>query len=303
MDEVRRARVGRAVPTSRVLRFGSLSARRWEGGRQQVVCFPPAGGTALGFRRLATALAPWATVIAVDPPGHGSSPGRPWPRVGWVAELAAEAVAVWTGSAPLLLGHSFGGYLAYEVARRLAGRGPGGAPRALVLVACAAPTTPVPLPGATGDDIELGQALRRLGGIPDPLLTAPALLRGYLSVIHADLRAMSAYTAAFQVPAEPLSVPSLVVTAAHDALIPGSATAGWAALSVPSWGCTVPGGHYLPRDNPAALAALLAALSDDAWEASDGMVRQPAGQLSPAGRLTDPYRRRGPADRSTAGST
>jgi lipase len=74
------------------------------------------GVTAWGghFARLAERLAPTYRVLAVDLLGHGSSPDEP----PWRIDDHVDAVERIAGDAPLWLGHSFGGRLAFEHAAR-----------------------------------------------------------------------------------------------------------------------------------------------------------------------------------------
>jgi lipase len=69
------------------------------------------------FRRLAERLTPRFHVVAPDLLGHGASPYEP----PWSIEAHVGAVVGSVGDDPaVLVGHSFGGRLAFEVAARLA---------------------------------------------------------------------------------------------------------------------------------------------------------------------------------------
>ncbi|MET7377213.1 amino acid adenylation domain-containing protein [Streptomyces sp. NPDC005526] len=86
-----------------------------------LVCFPHAGGNAVNFRPLASALAGHGpAVYAVDPPGHDLA--APHEAFVPLEELVERVVAEITGRGPtrvMLWGHSSGAAPAVETARRL----------------------------------------------------------------------------------------------------------------------------------------------------------------------------------------
>jgi len=171
--------------------------------------------------------------------------------------LAEQLRALLTDNAGLsrdvvLLGHSFGGYLAFEVAQRLHGCGRAPDLR-LVLVGCAAPTGRSPAPPTGDDDVLIG-SLTSLGALPEALRREPALLRQYLPAIRADLLTVERYVRGFRV-ARRLPVPTLAIRGIADSVVSLAALAGWRELCHPASLRCMPGDHYLPQRAPTDLAA------------------------------------------------
>ncbi|MEV7977865.1 amino acid adenylation domain-containing protein [Streptomyces sp. NPDC086519] len=90
-----------------------------------LVCFPYAGGNAVNYQPMASALAgSGLAVLAVDPPGHNlaASP-EPFAPVEEVAERVAAEITARGLTRVMLWGHSSGAAPAVETARRLQRRG------------------------------------------------------------------------------------------------------------------------------------------------------------------------------------
>ena len=92
-----------------------LRLEEWgEPGAPRVVCLHGVTSHGRHFAKLAEAL-PGLHVLAPDLLGHGSSPYQP----PWDLETHIEAIVQTVGVAPaVLIGHSFGGRLAFEIAAR-----------------------------------------------------------------------------------------------------------------------------------------------------------------------------------------
>jgi len=259
-------------PAMRTVRIGTLRIRVWgSGASPALVCFPPAGGSALAFRPLAAELAPTRTVVAVDLPGHGASAGPALRQLPEAARLARAVLAPWLSGPAVLLGHSFGGYVAYETARQLVTDRASSSTTsplvsttvarpalrlALVVCATAAPTTPVHLPDPESNDGVLTRAIERSGGLPASVQAEPELLRHYLPALRADLAACAHYWQTWA-NRPPLPVPTLVVGGRDDAVVPPPRLSDWRELCVPSWFRLLPGGHHFPQQAPAQLAVEL----------------------------------------------
>ncbi|HET8657754.1 MAG TPA: amino acid adenylation domain-containing protein [Micromonosporaceae bacterium] len=108
-------------------------------GERPLICFPGAGATVVSFQRLIGALGPTTPIYGLQPRGLQ---GRQLPHV--TVEAAAEAylreIRHLTSAGPVhLLGHSYGGWLAFEAALRL--RADGHAVASVTLLDSDAPAT------------------------------------------------------------------------------------------------------------------------------------------------------------------
>ncbi|MFK0104104.1 amino acid adenylation domain-containing protein [Streptomyces sp. NPDC091217] len=90
-----------------------------------LVCFPYAGGNAVNYLPMATALADSGlAVLAVDPPGHNlAAPPEPFASIDQVAEQVAAEITARGLTRVMLWGHSSGTAPAVETARKLQQRG------------------------------------------------------------------------------------------------------------------------------------------------------------------------------------
>lgn len=91
--------------------------------RAPIVCIPGAGASVVGLLDLAQAAHPQATVYGMQPRGiDGVAP--PCTAVETVAEVVVAQIAKLIPQGPLrLVGHSFGGWIAFETALRLRAAG------------------------------------------------------------------------------------------------------------------------------------------------------------------------------------
>ena len=93
-----------------------LAVHEWgEPGAPRVICLHGVTSHGRHFARLAEAL-PAFHVVAPDLLGHGSSPYEPPWSIAAHVEAIVETLAVEPG---MLVGHSFGGRLAFEIAARM----------------------------------------------------------------------------------------------------------------------------------------------------------------------------------------
>ncbi len=91
-----------------------------EGSRQPLILIPPAGGSLICYGELARAMAPDQPVWGIEPGRESEHPSKVEAIAAhYIKELRAQAVAgPWR-----LAGWSFGGNVAYEMGRQLAGAG------------------------------------------------------------------------------------------------------------------------------------------------------------------------------------
>ena len=94
----------------------TLACEEWgEPGAPRVVCLHGVTSHGRHFAKLAEEALPGYRVLAPDLVGHGSSPYEP----PWTIDAHVDAIVRTVGTEPaILIGHSFGGRLAFEIAAR-----------------------------------------------------------------------------------------------------------------------------------------------------------------------------------------
>lgn len=210
-------------------------------GRATLVCFPCAGGGATGFAPWRRLLPDRLTLYGHVGPGREERGGeRPLASVGeLIDEVLPDVLAL---PDPLVLvGHSFGAALAYELTHRLtrAGR----PPQHLIVLAAVAP-------GATaleppGDDHEIELLWKRLGANPAGL-SRPGYREWLFPVLRADFTAQAAY----RPPSvrSHLTTPVTVMYGDEDPVVTAGEAASWRSLCAgPFEVVPVPGGHFFPQ--------------------------------------------------------
>ena len=89
----------------------------------RLFCLPYACGNPTMYRQFGRLLPASCAPLAANLPGHGKA-GEPMRSIPEMAALCVERLAAFNDGTPLfLLGYSFGGFLAYEIARRLEEKG------------------------------------------------------------------------------------------------------------------------------------------------------------------------------------
>ncbi len=238
-------------------------------GRRPLVCFPPAGAAASFFLALADAapagVDPWALAL----------PGRevriaepPLTDMAQLVDAIASVLAGALAQPAILLGHSMGASVAFEVARELeevrpgsvahlvvSGRaGPRPRPRpgsvAHLVVSGRAGPRPRPRPDAAHaqaaavppTDDELVDALRALGGTPPEILESPDMLELLLPPMRADYTLLGGYEPRWQ---PPLDVPITALVGDADPTVDLDAMRTWREVCHAAFiAREVPGGHF-----------------------------------------------------------
>ncbi|WP_156754862.1 non-ribosomal peptide synthetase/type I polyketide synthase [Actinokineospora pegani] len=224
------------------------------------------GGTSLAHAPLARHLPEGVELLGVRLPGREGREAEP--PAALMAEVVAEVGAALDRRSPLptvLLGHSQGSWLAWELAHR-AQDGP--EPVALV-AACAQPPHAPLTEGMlaiqdaagrldTADPAELAQAMR--GVLPDAVVDDPAVFAQCLAALRADHVLSTDHRRALDGPPRtPLRAPVVAVVAESDPLLPPASAEGWRARAAGDFTTrVVPGSHAAPVEDPATLAGVLA---------------------------------------------
>ncbi len=208
----------------------------------RVICLPYAGGGAYVFKRWMSFVPEQIEVMAVELPGHGTRLGEtPVRRLddlidGLLPELRASDRRC------VLFGHSMGGLLAFELARRLRHDG-FRQPLALFLSAIGAPHVrrwrgPV----REMSDGELIAQLRGLQGTPEEVLACEELMGMLLPALRADFEILDDYR---YWPELPLGCPITVFGGLADSVASEVRLRGWRAHSTAAFRLQMlPGGHF-----------------------------------------------------------
>lgn len=221
----------------------------------RLVCFAHAGGGAAPFMRWERALPDRVAVCPVRRPGRETARAEPLLRdVPSIADGAFAALSTLPPKPTILLGHSLGAAVAYEVARRM--EAAGRAPELLIVSAKNPPHLPktdTPLAGLP-DSAFVDAVDTRYGGIPQVLRDEPELLAMMLPALRADLEASETFRAVV----EPrLSCPIRVCYGQDDRAVVASEMARWGEVTTGEATIDVyPGGHFYLFDDGVFLRRL-----------------------------------------------
>ncbi|MGX8906736.1 thioesterase II family protein [Streptomyces netropsis] len=225
-------------------------------GAVPLVCFPHAGGSANAYFAFSEALSPSVEVLAVQYPGRQDrrweAPGR---TVAELADAVTDALADRPGRPVALFGHSMGGAIAFEVARRLEARGR--APVALFVSGRRAPSRHREAVGAEPPtDEEIVAELKRLGGTDAAVLADAALMRMLLPVVRADYRVAGSYRGE---PGAIVGCPLTVLVGDRDPETTIEEAGAWRAHTTGAFGMRVcPGGHFFVEANRSEVIDVIA---------------------------------------------
>jgi medium-chain acyl-[acyl-carrier-protein] hydrolase len=212
-------------------------------GPRRLICYPYAGAGAGIYHG-------WAERFADLDVAAARLPGRDnlWqePAITDFATLIEYLLAdIWplTGVPFTLFGHSMGGLVAYEIARRLQAAG---RPPALLVVSASDAPKNLDVTAEYGDirsDTGVLAAIRRHGGTPDEALANEELMRLIIPVMRADLEILDSYRC--RASASPLRVPTYVYCGSADRPGPARLRKDWEAeIGAPVALHEFPGGHF-----------------------------------------------------------
>jgi medium-chain acyl-[acyl-carrier-protein] hydrolase len=225
-----------------------------------LVCFPFAGGNVSAFSPWNRFLDDRIELFIANLPGRGQRRLEPpESQLAVVVGALAEAVAALPDRKTVLMGHSLGATIAFEVARRLRGDQQR-LPDHLVLSSRRGPRmldTRTPSHHLS-DDAFIAAISERYGGIPEVILQEPALLALFLPALRADITLYERYN---YHPQPPLPVPISAWGGRADPALSPAALEFWreetsAAFST-RW---YPGGHFYLQPERAAVLRELQAL-------------------------------------------
>jgi surfactin synthase thioesterase subunit len=188
-----------------------------------VLLFPHAGGAATYFRPFASHFTEGLDASAIQYPGRQERLREPFvTTIEALADQVIHELDPLLGTPLLLFGHSMGAAVAYEVTRRMEGRGH--PPRGLVVSGRRAPSMTREEAVHRGTDEEVLAEIARLDGTSQRLLNEPDVVRMVMPAIRNDYRAIEKYRPD---PASPLGVPILCLTGDEDPQVTRAEAESW----------------------------------------------------------------------------
>lgn len=223
----------------------------------RVVCFPHAGGNPAAFMPWSAHLPENVELVAVQYPGRGGHVARPPHRdLGALLDAFADMAATLLDRPAVLLGHSLGAVVAFELAHRFRDE-----PhlRHLFVSGCLAPVYWPPPEGRRLGQLPMEAftaALREKGAFPEAVFEHDSLRQYVVAVAKADYEIIASYSYARR---EPLSVPITALAGLDDGEAPLDGMAAWADECEGSMSfLTFPGEHLFVYDQMEAVAPILA---------------------------------------------
>lgn len=225
-------------------------------GGFSLLILPHAGGNAHYYAQWEKLLPESAGLLVAQYPGRGSRFTDDLPES--MDDLAGPIVSLLAADQRdlVILGHSMGTLVAYEVALGLtkAGR----PPLALIGSACRAPFLPNPspvLPGTLSDE-ELVEAIKVRGGTEHAILDEPEMWEIILPSIRADFAIDDTYQRSEAV--RTLSSPLTIVGGESDPIVPVGDLVEWREVtSGETLIETLPGGHFYFDENEESMARFM----------------------------------------------
>ncbi|MGW1058086.1 thioesterase II family protein [Micromonospora rubida] len=221
-----------------------------------VVVAPYGGGSAYSVPELLRHVAPTADeTLVLQYPGRGPRIGeQPTASLHDLADQLAQDIDQHTVGNLVLLGHSLGGLLCFELAHRLTRSG---RHVELVVISSAQPTAFKTL---CADEIESRgveqwvAVLREENAVTEEILDDPEMLRLAIQAIRSDTLLVARHVESPQ----PLPCPMLIVGGDADPDITPEHLRGWEDLTLgPATTTLLPGDHFYYRDRAAELGDLI----------------------------------------------
>jgi len=217
------------------------------GAAVQLVCFPPAGAGASLFHGWSDLLPHHVEVAAAQLPGRERRIAEP--PLTSMDELVDEAARELLGFVDrpfALFGHSLGGWVCFELARRLRAVG-GPTPVHLFVAGCGAPHVAEPNPPIRQlPDDEFLEAVNTLDGIPPAALANAELIALTLPTLRADFTVYETYVYR---EAPPLDCPITAFGGLDDPRVRRSAVAAWGEQTTDRFELGMfSGGHFFLKN-------------------------------------------------------
>lgn len=230
--------------------------------RAHLVVLPHAGGSA-GHYRFVRGLLPDSTRVAIFRyPGRERRIADSFaPSIDALADEISAAIMTCGLQNPMILGHSMGSLVGYEVSRRLS-ESEDFIPRALIASGRGPATSPTTSSVHTWDDDQLAEHLYQLGATPAGLLDSRETREIFLPPVREDYRLVETYRPAT---APALTVPIHGFAGDADPTISVAEVAAWAEMTESDFTLTVfRGKHFfLQQDTETARDTLHSLLTEN----------------------------------------
>jgi len=218
----------------------------------RIFCFPYAGGGAAAFRGLQKI---HSGVVVVEYPGRESRfCEKPAQSMNELADAVVDEIAPYTDRPYILLGHSLGARVAYEVACRLRDRGCR-APECLVVAASRTPQSPERHPIWNLDDENFLKGIVRYNATPREILENREILNAFLPMLRADFTISETWIAPDR---KPLGIPVSAFCGESDPEVSVEDMRSWKGFTSSSFAMPpLPGGHFFLFSQPDRVSQLL----------------------------------------------
>ncbi|MDH0749399.1 alpha/beta fold hydrolase [Pseudomonas sp. GD03842] len=193
--------------------------------RTRLICFPHAGADPEQFRDWSDGLADHIELVTLRLPGHGSRL-KEAPYDQWAPLLHDTFLALqpYLTEPHAFYGHSFGGRVAYEMARLAQAHYPG-MTRRLFISGCRSPDSRQPLPYLhTLPKDDFIRALIALGVAPESMLHDKKLMRLFEPVMRSDLKLSELWS---HCPDEGLDIPLTALYGSDDPIDTAPSMMNW----------------------------------------------------------------------------
>ncbi len=209
--------------------------------RANLICFPYAAGAATSFRRLSAMLAEDVQTYSVQYPGRQDRLlETPYESISDLADAVCGEIPALPALPTLLLGHSMGAAVAFEVASRLD-------MSLLPVLGLVASARPAPSFRSStryhlADDRDLLEGMRRLNAPHVSALDDEGLARTMLPAIRSDYRAVERY---HNPDAAPIGCPIIVLMGTGDPMLSAEQARQWIPYTTKTCQVlTYPGDHF-----------------------------------------------------------